>query len=273
MAIFKNTSRDINNVLFEILMESLAEPDGQRFIELNDLLKKNSRYKVPQDADKRCLKVIEGAFAEQGEDDFSTAENILFEIKPKRKIFIATRAAAVIAAVISLATIASYAAGYDIWASIATWTEETFVFRNNAPVESPLLTSPSSELHSLEQALEEYGITEKLVPSYIPEGYEISDFLVNDINSCIALYEYLENEDGNVIKVSIVIYNNIVSRPHYSKDIGNPEKYISGDITHYIMSNTGEYLATWENGLYEGNISGLKEETELKKMIDSIYEG
>lgn len=184
-------------------------------------------------------------------------------------------AAVAIAAVIVLlsGTVTAYALGYDVFGAIATWTKETFSFTQQTEM-TPSAAVPSEDMtgiSDLQSALDEYGITEKLAPTYIPDGYMKSEFYVDTSNTCTLFTSVLDNGDDTII-IQIRQYSSAKDRADYEKDIEDPEVYTIGDIPHYIMANMGECLAIWAYGLYEVNISGLKTEDELIKMIDSIYE-
>ena len=49
------------------------------------------------------------------------------------------------------------------------------------------------------------------------------------------------------------------------------DEFIVGGVSHYIMSNLGDYTAVWTVENYECSISGNISVDTLKKMIESIY--
>lgn len=184
-------------------------------------------------------------------------------------------AAVAIAAVIVLlsGTVTAYALGYDVFGAIATWTKETFSFTQQTEM-TPSAAVPSEDMTGildLQSALDEYGITEKLAPTYIPDGYEQSEFYVDTSNTCTLFTSVLDNGNDLII-IQIRHYFAIRNRADYEKDGADPEVYFVNDIAHYIMTNMGDYHSVWSNGLYEISISGVKTKEDLTKMIDSIYE-
>lgn len=60
----------------------------------------------------------------------------------------------------------------------------------------------------------------------------------------------------------------------YEKDADDPEEYSKNGVTHYIMTNFGDYFAVWLSGNMECSIyiAGGSTKDELIKIIDSIYE-
>lgn len=183
-------------------------------------------------------------------------------------------AVAMIAVVVLLSgTLTAYALGYDVIEAIASWTKETFSFTQQTDM-APSEVTPSedvTQISDLQSALCEYGITEKLVPTYIPNGYEQTEFYVDTSNRCTLFTSVLDNGNDTII-IQIRQYSSAKDRADYEKDIEDPEVYTIDDIPHYIMTNMGEYRAIWVNGMHEVNISGVKTKKELEKMIGSIYE-
>lgn len=191
-------------------------------------------------------------------------------VTPPRRLrhpFLAT-AAAILVVVFMSGTFTAYALGYDVFEAMATWTKEIFSFTQQTEP-SPSQTYVTSDLQA---ALAEHGITEKLVPTYLPEGYEQAEsFIESADNSTVFISVYRSTEDKIVVKIRQHI--SLSNRADYEKDGANPEIYEVNGIPHYIMTNMDEYYAAWTNGSYEVNILGPKTKSELTKMIDSIYKG
>ena len=51
------------DALFALMMDELAEQEGQRLLEENERLKQDPAAAIPEDVDKRCLKTIKRTFA------------------------------------------------------------------------------------------------------------------------------------------------------------------------------------------------------------------
>ena len=83
----------------------------------------------------------------------------------------------VVAAIVGLFSMfCAQAAGIDVFGVIGRWTEETFRFSAPASSRSPaaqnddLLSNPK-EYTTLQDAFDDYSISEPLAPTWIPEGY------------------------------------------------------------------------------------------------------
>jgi len=182
-------------------------------------------------------------------------------------------AVAIIAVIVLMSgTFTAYALGYDVFGAIVTWTKETFGSTQQAEA-APSAEVPSSDLSKLSElqsALDEYGITEKLAPTYIPKGFEQTEFHVEEADVSTFFASVLENEDDTII-IQIRQFSVAANGAEYEKDDGDPEIYVVNNISHYIMTNMGKYHAVWKNGMFEVSISGLNTKEELVKMIESIY--
>ena len=53
------------DALFALLMEGVAESEGEEALRLNEELKKDPNAEVPKDVQKRCEKTIRSAFAQK----------------------------------------------------------------------------------------------------------------------------------------------------------------------------------------------------------------
>lgn len=159
------------------------------------------------------------------------------------------------------------ATGYNLFELLGQWTSEIFSFGDAS---SGL--SDEKEYATLQEALDDYGITEQVAPSWIPKWYLLSSLVINDddpknISFC-ALYQHGEDE------IAITIEHNMDSSM-YEKDDSSVAIYEKNGIKHYIMFNA-DYnysVVVWSNNGIECwlNYTDLSQE-ELEKMIDSIYE-
>ena len=182
-------------------------------------------------------------------------------------------AAAVLAIVLILAvgtSITAQAFHVDIWGKFATWTKEIFQF-SDAPQGT---TAPhpekekNQELKSLQDALAQEEITEKLAPTWLPEGYISKDLKITispRVRYVGAIYE--KNGTDLIIKIRQTIG---VQAPQVEKNDDFIELYVVDGVEYYIFSNTETLQTAWSAGEFECIITGKITLEEMKKMIDSI---
>jgi len=170
-------------------------------------------------------------------------------------------------------SISANALGFDLFAVIAKWTQETFHFgtaaggdRHNDP------NKDSTEVFTdLQNALDDYDITLPLVPSYIPEGYVEIDVKIEESpkqRSFQARYRSGEN----TIMIRIANYLDTVPMQIEQTD-SLIEVYSVHGLNFYIFDNYGMLKAAWINESFECYISGPLSLSEIKNMIDSIWKG
>ena len=181
--------------------------------------------------------------------------------------------AAVLAVVLILAvstSITAEAFQIDIWGKFATWTKEIFQFTDTP--QGTTAANPekeyNAELKSLQDGLSQEGVTEKLVPTWMPEGYKSKDLQIMHsprVLNISAVYE--KNGAELVIKIRQTIG---VQAPQTEKNDGFIEMYVVDGVEYYIFSNTETLNAAWSIGEFECIITGKITLEEMKMMIDSI---
>lgn len=145
------------DALFALLMEGVAEAEGEKALRLNEELKKDPNAEVPEAVRKRCEKTIRAAFAKKRH---RTARRTVSRWLTK---------AAVVAALSGLLFTAAFALSEDV--RVATLnvlievmddhTKITFEDTYSEPTETPTETNPGLEYH--------YNIALE----WIPEGFEL----------------------------------------------------------------------------------------------------
>ena len=181
--------------------------------------------------------------------------------------------AAVLALVLILAAgsaVTAEAFHIDIWGKFATWTKEIFQFTDT--FQGTTAANPekdnSLELASLQAALDQHEILEKIAPTWLPNGYANKDLKVKEsprVRNINAVYE----KDGSelIIKIRQTIG---VQAPHVEKNDDFLEKYVVDGVEYYIFSNTETLQVAWSIGEFECIIGGNITLEEMKRMIDSI---
>jgi len=147
----------------------------------------------------------------------------------------------------------------------AQWTRETFRFTTEyQPFEI------DERLLSLHEALEEYGITDLVAPTWLPDGFELEDLSVHDTPAMITFIAFYEYEDKTlIIQINKVNENATII---FQKDEGDAENFHRNGIDHYFMTNADRLLVLWATGDYENSIFGDIAVNQAKVMISSIYE-
>ena len=245
-----------------------TEPDTQDLFEIMEVLSKRRQEQNPQ-----AFRSDEEAFAEFKQYYMPKEKNM--SVQPKKFRFptrLLRTVAAVFAVVVILVagmTVTANAFRFDLWGKIASWTKEIFHFSD---VSGPDVTEPdndySIEYDQLREILEDYEIKEKIVPSWLPNGYKHKDVTVMNSPKVTTIQAVYEN---NNVELIISIRQTIgVPARQVEKNENLLEIYAADGVDYYIFSNTDTLQVAWSIGEFECQIVGEITIEELREMIDSI---
>jgi len=174
--------------------------------------------------------------------------------------------AAVLVVVLLLGTTV-HAFAPDFWNAVATWTKETFCFGQQSPTDGPGDDS-NMPYNSLEEALLANQIDTALAPSWIPDGYRLTD-ITHESTPRRNVYRARYENDDKCITITVRDYLNS-SPQHVEQSEDFIEIYEVDGQEYYIFSNIERTQCVWLTGSYECQITGSLTIEELKLMIDSI---
>ena len=181
-------------------------------------------------------------------------------------------ATAAILALILVSSLTVHAMGIDIWDIIVTWTQETFQLRSSKSDETNEAAANDQRKYTdLQQLLSESGIAQTLVPSFIPDGYELVDLKTTESPIQLVFLAIYQNQE-HTLKIQIKQY--LDSDPQQVEQSDSlVEEYELNGITYYIFADYNQLRAVWIIEEYECYVSGEITIEEIKMMIDSIQKG
>ena len=124
-------------------------------------------------------------------------------------------------------------------------------------------------LQQLYDQVVELGITDPIVPMWLPEGYavlEIKQTKHDNWKKITATYK-------NAEKYVVITYKacDEISFTQYERRNGLFDVYERGGVGHAVISNGERWTASWVNNRVECMITANIDKDGLCKMIDSIY--
>ena len=177
-------------------------------------------------------------------------------------------AAAALVVLITIATVFvnTTATGASIWRFIkAQWSSEVYSYTDKvADIQI------DERLQCLHDALEEDGITVRLAPTWIPDGFEIMEFHVMKMEQQTTYVVYYV-DDNTILVVQIIAFIDSMSS-RYEVDDGNAIIHRRKGIEHSITENEGKVSIFWRNEQYECHVIGDISVDEARIIINSIYE-
>lgn len=164
--------------------------------------------------------------------------------------------------------------GADVFGAMARWTTEIFRFTERSAPYAVVQTNPLAEnecrsYETLQEAVDAFCIDAPLVPSWIPEQFELSEVNALNLKGGVLIQAVYYAKD-RYLRIS---FYEIANTDHFAleKDHAGSEVYQISGINHFIVMDNERGKAIWQNGELECYISGDVTEQELHTIIKSIY--
>lgn len=262
--------------------------DSMTTQELEEILRLDAEMPEGQESDTDKILYIMEVLAERKRDNSHTGNTALkalesfkqhympetdpstAPVKSKSKCLRWVRsltAAAAVLAILLVGSVTAKAFGFNVWKAVIQWTQETFHFGDWGK------TEPKSKraYDSLQEALEECNTPTWLVPTDIPQGFELTEVSVEQSplkNTYKAIYT---NAGKDIV---ITVQDHLGKNPVYveqSEDL--VEEYKNNEITYYLFENNEQVQAIWIVDSCECGITGKITMDELKLMLNSVEKG
>ena len=190
--------------------------------------------------------------------------------RPKRHFF---RRVVIVAAVVVCIALPPALGFENVFQMISSWSDDIFLMEDNVNTFKNEYTLPENDRYGkLQEALDEYEISANVVPNWMPEGFILDDIIVNVLQEPerIEIRAYYLNGE----RIISLFYNQYrESLTSYEKNDSSVEIYTVGGVKHYLFENMESEVAVWSLADLECAISGDISKKEMKKIIESIYEG
>lgn len=259
--------------LEEILRSDMDAPEGQELDTeiLLYVMEVLANRRKPGHTGKTAHEALESFklhyFPEVGKSITSREQTIYMNKKPLRWLRNLSAVAAVLV-IIFLGSVTAKAFGVDAWKAVVKWTQETFHFADWGQTDNGPRADGELAFSSLQDALESTGIKEKLVPAWIPDGYQLIKITVNQ-TPLQDIYNAQYKNGEKELKITVRDY--LSKAPEYIEQSDDwVETYESLGVVYHLLSNNNLTQAVWIQGSFECYILGDLTIEELKMMIDSI---
>lgn len=183
------------------------------------------------------------------------------------------RIAAVVAVVIALAlAMPQSAEAESFWERLSRWTDSIFEFfapGDEVVAQEYVFKTDNPGLQQVYDTVTAIGITDPVVPMWLPEGHELIECKVNETRSKTLISAYFSNSKDTVM-LDIAIRNTESPR-QYSKDEENANKLEIEGIEYIVLHNEEWWTAAWVRDRLECAIYIDCHEETLYKILMSIY--
>ena len=261
-------------------LPNIETPDINTILAIMEELAERERRRQPEDAPD-----VERAWASFEEDYLPCASELSLydegdnagDCAPQRthgrRHFRSMMVVAATVAVLFACSLTAYAFGFDVFGAIANWTKETFNFEAaSAPAAGDgglATTELPEEFAGLREHLLAAGITDNIIPSYVPEGYGLAELSATEYPTSNHFTCALQSGENALILSYVQILDGQFSTL-YQKNNADPEVYEIDGVTYYVIQNAGSFSAAWVIGNTECSIANAPAHDELIKMLYSI---
>lgn len=181
---------------------------------------------------------------------------------------IAAAAAVVCIVIMSISPTAQAESLFDM---LVRWTSNIFEFidpNESYPNATDDFITENPGLQQLYDKVTELGVTESVVPMWLPEGFALSDIKDSPMPGGTKVFCHFENSNNN-ISIAYRISADISAK--VEKEETGIEVFEAGEVNHFIMDND-EYLSvTWSVDGVECLLNTNLAREDIYSIIISIY--
>ena len=198
--------------------------------------------------------------------------------KQKAKKWIGTMVAAAVLAIVLLVTVPQTVGAQNIFEIIGRWTADLFKLSNSDEDEREehnqeeyTFKTENEGLQQLYNAVTEHGVTEAVIPTWIPEGYELQEIKFFDKAKVPKIYANFAKGE-KYIQITLEIHSTEATNK-YPKDDVNMTIHESAGVFYYIVPNEDNWKTIWTIGNVECVINTNDTKDALYEILNSIQGG
>lgn len=258
--------------LAEILRTELGKECPDRDVALgilNILEERDTKGPLREDID---VDAVWERFLARREQFSAAIEACVPKKRPRRWIPKAAVAAVLVAALLLVAP--PVLGAENIFELVGRWTQDIFMLIDPAatvtqPQEEYVFKTDHPGLQQLYDTVVEQGITQPIVPMWVPEECELEELKVTTAPTGIKIYARLVSNNGYIA----VTYKGYLNKTHdqYTIDEGDGIEYEFGGTKHYITPNEDAWIVAWSVDGDACSIITTYNEENLYRILDSIY--
>jgi len=182
-------------------------------------------------------------------------------------------AAAAVLVLVLVPIVPQEAGAESLWEALTRWTTQIVEFfgpkDNDHRIETYAFKTDNPGLHQVYDAVVELGVTDPVVPMWLPEGYELGELEVIQHPAKTRVHSLFRNGESPIV-FCVDVYNADVSRK-YQKDETNADYYEYSGVIHQILQNVDNNTVVWSINSVECFLAIDCQEEILEEILKSIY--
>ena len=181
-------------------------------------------------------------------------------------------ASVVLIAGILVATIPGQAQAETFWEMLQRWSASLLEIVNPREHISSVdytFKTDNKGLQQLYDSVVELGVTEPVVPMWLPDGYEIIELTVISTPMSHGFWANFSNETHEIV-YRITIYHGKPAHQYYKGDT-HYETYEREGATYNITRNNDRWVVVWTKENIECSMTIDCQEDTLQRILTSIY--
>ena len=190
----------------------------------------------------------------------------------KRRWFAGIAAAAAVVCIVVMAMSPTVRAA-SFWDVLFRWTSSVFEFftpeqdASNPPVEIVFETD-NPGLQQLYDKVTELGVTELVVPMWLPEGFDLSELQERPMAGGAKVFGKFVNGSKEIL-ITYQISSDIFAK--VEKEETAVEIFEAGEVSHFIVDNKESFSVTWTVDGVECVMNANASKEDIYAIIKSIY--
>lgn len=193
--------------------------------------------------------------------------------KPTARNWVIRGAVAVGVCIALLMVIPQPAQAETIWERIMRLSEEVVEFFSSSDAKHDHAAyefqSDNEGLCEVYEAVLALGVTEPVVPMWLPDGYELVECTASETVAAQSVYARFVSKNQEAV-FNVEVYNKNVWREYHKDETAIIEYEVSGDV-YKVMRNNDNLVIIWAKDKLECSLLIDCQEEELLKIINSIY--
>lgn len=246
-----------DDIHLALLMDEYAESMGAQVRAEAEKAFETGEMSIPKEADDACASLLaQTAKAEHSRKSTKTL----------------TRTLLVAAATVVLllgALMVVQAAGLDVFAKLASWTDSVFHYRVK---EKPARTE-EEPLREISKALSDIGLPSELAPCRLPDGFSITSIKQSENDEMKTVMIVIEKGGkSSQIIIEENLDKGLTENAQWEKTDQAVKVISSNNREFYLIENQQGWSGTWSDGRYVISLFGFESFDDVKFIILSIGE-